>query len=440
MFHKKFNFNLNLSSNYKPSFEYTTITQNIFSRNAHQRTTNLSFDNTSLNKRKYLHQPPNHSIHNYNHKSYSLTKTYTNNFLHNTTNTPSTTISSFKKPPTKKNILTLNNANNFFTNIPTFIPVPSTTMSNKKLKQQQQSITKPTQLTNTNVSSTTATHNNINNSNSNNNSKGNIHSYGIIKNNSVGNNMMLNHSQKKGSSNINSNSNNNNQKYKTKSVSLSTSSSTKGIYNKDNNNINNTNIIHHGILLSTESTIQSTDDSRNIIPKLQKEIIYLKGKNEAQKKTYESTINKLNDELKEMKHKMGNIVQTCNKLKLEKEVLLAKEQKFMKMFYLLNQKGIDIDHIIMLVQQESDEKDKCVNSSSRSTMSLTEVKFVDRNKCNKNEGPKTKVPKLDFHLVPEYESSDDDGNNNNDVNYYEVNNCKHDIIEGYGKVKHNSSV
>ena len=431
MFQKKFNFNLTLSSNYKPSFEYTTITQNIFSRNAHQRTTNLSFDNNSLNKRKYHHQPPNHSINNYNHKSYSLTKTYTNNFLHNTTNTPSTTISSFKKPPTKKSILTLNNANNFFTNIPTFIPVPSTTMSNKKLKQQQP-ITKPTQLINSNVlSTTTTTHNNTN---SNNNSKGNIHSYGIIKNNSVGNNMMLNHSQKKGSSNINSNSNSNTQKYKTKSVSLSTSSSTKGIYNKDNNNINNTNIIHHGILLSTESTNQSTDDSRNIIPKLQKEIIYLKGKNEAQKKTYESTINKLNDELKEMKHKMGNIVQTCNKLKLEKEVLLAKEQKFMKMFYLLNQKGIDIDHIIMLVQQESDAKDKGVNSSSRSTMSLTEVKFVDKNKCNKNEGPKTKVPKLDFHLVPEYESSDDDDN------YYEVDNCKHEVIEGYGKGKHNSSV
>jgi hypothetical protein len=72
-------------------------------------------------------------------------------------------------------------------------------------------------------------------------------------------------------------------------------------------------------------------------------------------------------------------------------------------------------------------------------MSLTEVNFVDKNKCNKNEGPKTKVPKLDFHLVPEYESSDDDGNNN-DGNYYEVDNCEHEVIEQYGKVKHNSSV
>ena len=120
MLQKKLNLNLTLSNNFKPSFEYRTLTQGLFSRNAHQRPNHLSFDNHSTNKKIQL--PNNHPTHTNlslshynNHKSYSLNKTYTHNFLGANSNTIHTNINynSYKKPPKKKNI-TINNVKNLF--------------------------------------------------------------------------------------------------------------------------------------------------------------------------------------------------------------------------------------------------------------------------------------------------------------------------------------
>ena len=112
------------------------------------------------------------------------------------------------------------------------------------------------------------------------------------------------------------------------------------------------------------------------------------------------------------------------------------------MFYLLNQKGIDINDIIALVQQENEEinnnSNNVVNNSTRSTMSLTEVKFIDKTKCEQKEHPKTKVPKLDFHLVPEYESSDDE-EVINDYMIEKVTKDKQIHPHHENHIKHNSS-
>lgn len=436
MLQKKLNLNLTLSNNFKPSFEYRTLTQGLFSRNAHQRPNHLSFDNHSTNKKTQLpNNYPTHAnlslSHYNNHKSYSLNKTYTHNFLGGNSNTIHTNINynSYKKPPKKKNI-TINNVKNLFTNVPAFIPIATTTNSiNHKKNKQQTQIIKPYHINGSNIFIP----------NNNTQTKTIINPYGIGKNHNVGNNIHAYNQHN--SSNNNSNSihkkqNDVNQKFKT--FSLSASASTKGMFCKDNGNV------HHGLWVSTDSTLQSTDDSRNIIPKLQKEILYLRNKNDTQKKMYEGTIKKLSQELKETKDKVFTLVQSCNKLKQENEMLKDKEKKLMKMFYLLNQKGIDINDIIALVQEENEDINnnncsKVVDNSTRSAMSLTEVKFIDKTKCNQKENPKTKVPKLDFHLVPEYESSEEEEEVFNDYAIEKGKKDKHAHPHHGNHIKHNSS-
>ena len=106
-------------------------------------------------------------------------------------------------------------------------------------------------------------------------------------------------------------------------ISLTTSSSSSNIIKKEN-----------AQWLNTEST-QSTDDSRNIIDKLQKENKYYKEKIESQKKFYEYRIKELNEEIFNINEKNRSVMKNYNKAKEENDQYKMKEMKLMKIIYMI---------------------------------------------------------------------------------------------------------
>ena len=263
------------------------------------------------------------------------------------------TLSVTKDTPKKQNkrVITLSNTNNLFHNIPNYIPLPNGLIKNKNFPCSSKQ-------------------NNVN----------------LIQSNSVKtmNNTIANH--------------NKNISKKFHTISLTTSSSSSNIIKKEN-----------AQWLNTEST-QSTDDSRNIIDKLQKENKYYKEKIESQKKFYEYRIKELNEEIFNINEKNRSVMKNYNKAKEENDQYKMKEMKLMKIIYMIKKQGIEINEIINDVMNE----DQCLTETNRSTMSLTSINFQDKVKVESNiiKG-EDKVPFLDLKRIPSYESEEEDDEEDN---------------------------
>ena len=155
--------------------------------------------------------------------------------------------------------------------------------------------------------------------------------------------------------------------------------------------------------LNTESTMQSKDDNRILIDKLQKENLYYKDKLSLQRKHYEGKIKQMNEQIFNINEKNKSIMKAYNELKEENDQYQIKEMKLMKIIYLIKKQGLQIDDIINKVMNNTPQ-------TNRSEISLTSITFPDKVKVQEPQVIKGEscVPFLELNRLPSYESEEED--------------------------------
>ena len=156
------------------------------------------------------------------------------------------------------------------------------------------------------------------------------------------------------------------------------------------------------------------------IIKEQENIIILLKENEIALKEKVQIINNKYEELKnnyEIIINENNILK--NKLSADDKNIInlkEKEQKLMKMLYLIKEKGIDINEILSEVKNESNKESKNKSESSeRNIINNLTIYFPDKIKMKNIMDTKEaqNLPKINFNQIPEYSFQSEEQKNSN---------------------------